>query len=467
MYKKLFGREAPVFVVDEYTDDEIVRIALIKRKLGGKKIVCNMTTIPPRFSKIQHRVDALKKHLIFDEIVVHVPKQYSRFPGEHTLVLDGATVNVVDRDFGPGTRIVEAKGDVVVYCDDDTEYSHTLSTRLVERYMNTKKCWGGSGFNFSKYFVGDFTKNDYMQVQVIEGYGMVVMDREWIDKVRDDFIKMHEYTYNDDMIISNLLSKINVDKMVCVVENGFRQLPYGFDNNALHYNNGENTHLMNNKRILRSFREAGELYFEPLISYAIGVCNEHNELDNLLYTLVENIIHSDEINVLVDTTKVTEDVRRVIDKYRKFLNVYERDFDGHFANHKNFLNEHCKGAYIFNIDADEIPTYELIKELYGIVLGAPDLVYVPRVNILAGANEDFIKKCSFSVNEVGYINWPDMQGRLYRNVPDIRWTNKLHEKIDGAKKVVGVNPNPRTSIWHIKSVQRMKAQDDYYQKLVL
>lgn len=466
MYKKLFGREAPVFIT-EYTDDELVRIALIKRKLGDKKVVCNMTTIPPRFPRMQSRVDALKKHLIFDEIVVHVPKQYSRFPGDHSLTLEGARVVVSDQDFGPGTRILQAQGDIVVYCDDDTEYSHTLSTRLVERHVNTNKCWGGSGFNFTKYFIGDFSKTDYMQVQVIEGYGMVVMDRSWIDRVRDDFIKLHSCTYNDDMIISNLLSKIGVEKMVCTVENGFRQLPYGFDKDALHYNNGENTHLVNNKRILRSFREAGELHFEPVISYAIGVCNEHKELDDLLYTLVENIIHSDEILVLVDTGKVTSEVTQVLDKYRKFIKVHAREFDNHFANHKNFLNDKCKGAYIFNVDADEIPTYELIKQLYGIVAGGPDLVYVPRVNILAGANDDFIKKCNFSVNEVGYINWPDMQGRLYRNIPGIKWVNKLHEKIEGAEKVVGIQPNPMTSIWHIKSVQRMKAQDDYYQKLVL
>lgn len=466
MYKKLFGREAPVFVT-EYTDDELVRIALIKRKLGNKKVVCNMTTIPPRFSKIQNRVDALKKHLIFDEIVVHVPKQYSRFPGEHNLVLDGATVNIVDQDYGPGTRIIEAKGDIVVYCDDDTEYSHTMSTRLVERHVNTNKCWGGSGFNFAKYFIGDFSKTDYMQVQVIEGYGMVVLNREWIDRMREDFIKLCNLTYADDMVTSNLLAKIGVDRMVCIIENGFRQLPYGFDKDALHYNNGENTHVLNYKRVLQSFREIGENHFEPVISYAIGVCNEHIDLDNLLYTLVENIIHCDEIVVLVDSGKVTQEVRNVLDKYGKFLKVHEREFDGHFANHKNFLNENCKGAYIFNIDADEVPTYQLVKEIYGIIAGAPDLVYLPRVNILAGANEDFIKKCNFSVNEVGYINWPDMQGRLYRNIPGIKWVNKLHEKIDGAKNVVGIQPNPLTSLWHIKSVQRMKAQDEYYQKLVL
>jgi hypothetical protein len=46
-------------------------------------------------------------------------------------------------------------------------------------------------------------------------------------------------------------------------------------------------------------------------------------------------------------------------------------FDRHFANWKNKLNSYCTGDYIFQIDADEIPTKTLIDYLPDIIDGNP------------------------------------------------------------------------------------------------
>lgn len=452
MFKRLFGKDPDVSV--PHTDEELVRLAVLKKKLGDRKVVCNLTSIPPRFVYLPDIIENLKSHHIFDDIVVFAPKEYSRFPGDFT----NEYTERVGRDYGPATRILHARGDIVVYCDDDTQYSHMTSLLLVEKYLETGACCGTSGFNFKKYFMGDFSKRPGEEVQVIEGYGMVVCNPQWIEQVRDELIELTDHTYNDDMIFSNLLDKIGIKKLVFPVS--VNQLEYGFDEHALHYNAGEKTHIQNNKRILETFRKLNKMYFNPCVSYGICVCDEANELDQLLFTLDQSIVHADEVVLLVDTNRVTESVRQVITKY-PWTRVHERKFDGNFAKHKNALTKLCKGTHVFNIDADEVPSYALIENMYK--LCDFDLVYVPRVNIIQGCTPQFLRHHSFSLSKEGFINWPDYQGRIYNQ--KLSWSGHVHEKIHGAQKVTQVQTDPNAALWHIKSMKRMNEQDALYQKL--
>lgn len=458
MFKRLFGKD-PEFPVP-YKDDELVRLAVLKKKLGDRRVVCNITSIPPRFKHVVNIIQSLKTHYIFDDIVLHVPKVYKRSFNNVEDVPDIA--HIVDEDYGPGTRIVYGQGDIVVYCDDDTKYSHLTSLTLLEKFIETGECCGTSGFNFEKYFLGDFSKHWGESVQVIEGYGMVMCDSKWIDEIRDEFIEMHNHTYNDDMILSNLFEKIGVKKRVYPVENGTLQLNYGLTQDALHFNQGEGTHVFNNKRILKTFRKIGKMYFKPVVSYAICVCNESRELNNLLYTLDECIIHSDEIVILVDSTKETKDVWDVIMKY-PVTTVDSRVFDGDFAKHKNYLGSMCKGKTIFNLDADEVPSSSIIEGIYKMC--NYDLVFVPRVNLIPGATQELLKTCNFSITKEGFINYPDYQGRIYNS--RLSWVGQVHEKIYGANHVVQINPDPLSSIWHIKTPEKMMLQHEFYQKLAL
>ena len=72
------------------------------------------------------------------------------------------------------------------------------------------------------------------------------------------------------------------------------------------------------------------------ISYAICVCNEDNELNSLLSFLVKVVDDEDEINVLVDSGKVTEEVRNVLEKFEKRIVVNDREFCGNFSKHRNY-----------------------------------------------------------------------------------------------------------------------------------
>jgi hypothetical protein len=92
------------------------------------------------------------------------------------------------------------------------------------------------------------------------------------------------------------------------------------------------------------------------ISYAICVCNEHEELNALLSFLSNVIDEEDEVNILVDSGKVTDEVRSVLNKFEKRIIVNERMFCGNFSKHRNYHITKCTGDYIFVLDADEIPT---------------------------------------------------------------------------------------------------------------
>ena len=198
------------------------------------------------------------------------------------------------------------------------------------------------------------------------------------------------------------------------------------------------------------------------VSYAICVCDEHRELDALIAFLLKVKDEEDEINVLVDSNKVTQKVRDVLASYGESVVVNERAFDGKFSDHRNYHATTCYGDYIFVIDADEMPQEALVRNIKTF---DGDILYVPRINICPGYTEDWIADYKFRVNELGFINWPDFQGRYYKNNGEIKWSNDLHEKLVGSDKVGGLQPNPQIALWHIKTIARQDRQRAYYATL--
>jgi len=200
------------------------------------------------------------------------------------------------------------------------------------------------------------------------------------------------------------------------------------------------------------------------VSYAICVCNEHRELESLINFLLKVKEDGDEINVLVDSTKVNQEVRDVLTSFGDTVVVNERAFDGKFSDHRNYHATLCKGDYIFVIDADEMPQEALVRNIKTF---DGDILYVPRINICPGYTQDWLDDYKFRVNELGFINWPDFQGRYYKNTTDIKWSSDLHEKLVGPEdaKVAGLQANPQIALWHIKTIERQDCQRAYYNSL--
>ena len=205
------------------------------------------------------------------------------------------------------------------------------------------------------------------------------------------------------------------------------------------------------------------------ISYAITVCNEFVEIQKLVNFLRENKRTQDEIVILFDQKNGDQEVANWLTKQSKYPNVqfWRGYFDGHFADWKNKLTEYCDGDYIFQIDADEMPDWYLVQYLPEILEANPDneIYLVPRVNTVEGLTPEHIQKWRWNVNENGWVNWPDYQWRIWKNKPEIKWKNKVHEVLDGYKTYSALPSEPEFSLKHPKDIKRQEKQNAYYSTL--
>ena len=211
------------------------------------------------------------------------------------------------------------------------------------------------------------------------------------------------------------------------------------------------------------------LYKIMKISYAITVCNEFVEIQKLIPFLLKNKRHEDEIVVLYDSKNGDSNVEEFL--RAKSINAefswHKDEFDGHFANWKNKLTDFCGGDWIFQIDADEIPNKVLIENLYEILEQNDnvDVVLVPRVNTVEGLTDKHIQKWGWNVDEKGWVNWPDMQYRLYKKSDDIKWVNKVHEVLEGFKTISHLPMAEDLALYHPKQIDRQVKQNEYYETL--
>ena len=204
------------------------------------------------------------------------------------------------------------------------------------------------------------------------------------------------------------------------------------------------------------------------VSYAITVCNERKEIENLIGFLIQNKHPLDEIVVLFDTTNGTEKVETYLDTISAHISLHKHPFISHFAKWKNLLNSFCSKDYIFQIDADETPTQDLIDSLRDIISQDIDVILVPRHNTVDGLTDNHIKKWGWNVDDMGRVNWPDYQWRLYKNNSSIKWINKVHEVLDGFKTYSALPSDMESGLLflnHPKSIERQEKQNEYYNTL--
>ena len=200
------------------------------------------------------------------------------------------------------------------------------------------------------------------------------------------------------------------------------------------------------------------------ISYAITACNEHAELDRLLNQLTEHIRPEDEIVVQMDIT-ATEEVKTVVNKY-KLIN-YFHPLNKDFATFKNNLKGLCTKDYIFQIDADEYLSEELLAYLPTILEDNSnvEMFSIPRINTVEGLTEQHIKQWGWRVDKKGWVNYPDYQNRILKNIPEIHWVNKVHERLEGYKSIAALPGNyslGKLFLYHIKNIEKQEKQNNYY-----
>jgi len=214
------------------------------------------------------------------------------------------------------------------------------------------------------------------------------------------------------------------------------------------------------------------------ISYAITVCNELEEIKRLLPFLIENKRKEDEIVVFFDSVNGTDEVEKYLRSIEPGLTYnpienysfrwYSYDFYGNFSEMKNELTEFCQGDYVFNIDADEMITEIFINTIPTIIENNPEVEFywVPRENYVIGLTPKHVQEWGWRVDVQNRVNYPDYQGRIYKNDPDrIKWKNKVHEVLTGYKHYASLPEVPALSINHTKTIEKQEKQNNYYNTL--
>lgn len=201
------------------------------------------------------------------------------------------------------------------------------------------------------------------------------------------------------------------------------------------------------------------------ISYAILTHNEGEYIEKLLSLLTTNKRPQDEI-VVVDDFSKDELTKQILEKYKNQIALNYRTFDGDHTQ-KNYLNSLCQGDYILQLDADELVHKELIDILPTLLEdnNEIDLFIMPRINTVEGLTQEWAQKWRWSVNEHGWVNFPDWQMRLYRNCDWVKWDGLLHSKIEGYKTYVLLPTEEAYCILHPKQLDRQIEQNNLYDKI--
>ena len=206
------------------------------------------------------------------------------------------------------------------------------------------------------------------------------------------------------------------------------------------------------------------------VTYAVTVCNEINEITNLVDFLQPRIKSEDEILIQYDTDSATSqiiDYLKIVSQLHKNIRVISFPLNGDFASFKNNLKNHANGIFIFQIDADEMPTEYMVENLSDLLEYNKDvdLFFVPRINTVNGLTPEHIKKWRWNVNEKGWVNFPDYQTRLYRRTSEIEWQGKVHERIVGYNTLSVLPQEEQFCLYHHKQIERQEKQNAYYETI--
>jgi hypothetical protein len=207
------------------------------------------------------------------------------------------------------------------------------------------------------------------------------------------------------------------------------------------------------------------------ITYAVTVCNELEEITKLINFLHPRIKSDDEILIQYDEDSTTDAVKQYLliisQLHNTNIRVISYPLNNDFASFKNNLKDNANGIFIFQIDADEIPSEYLIENLHDLLEYNKDvdLFFVPRINTVSGLTPKHIKKWGWNVSDKGWVNFPDYQTRLYRRTSEIEWDGKVHERIKGYNTLSVLPAEEDYCLYHPKEIERQEKQNAYYDTL--
>lgn len=185
--------------------------------MSSNKYILSLTTIPSRINYIESTIKSLVEQTLKPEkIILNIPKNYSfRFNSsiqdlhiEKILnkYTDKITINYIDNDYGPGTKLLGlikskiinlySKDTYIVLVDDD----HIYKPYMLEYFDNYSKKHYDNKLRIASYYC----YNSH-EVTIGQGADGFFIHLELLNKFEDyyDIIKNYDYIhYHDDYYIS-------------------------------------------------------------------------------------------------------------------------------------------------------------------------------------------------------------------------------------------------------------------------
>jgi glycosyltransferase involved in cell wall biosynthesis len=206
-----------------------------------------------------------------------------------------------------------------------------------------------------------------------------------------------------------------------------------------------------------------------------SVLTKENE-DELIYLIDSDAKNNDQTKKLVNSACCFENRWDLGDVSR--IKQHSHSLNADYGTHKNYGTLQCKGDYIFQIDGDELPFTTILGEnLHSIIESNPEveLIFVPRINDYKGVKEEHARQWGWRLTDSKkdgvaqgrpLINFPDFQGRIFKNVPDrIKWDRKLHEKIEGHTQYSFLPAEEDYAIYHDKTIEKQLETNLRYNKV--
>lgn len=206
------------------------------------------------------------------------------------------------------------------------------------------------------------------------------------------------------------------------------------------------------------------------LSYLVTVKNEAKSLENLLARLVKFYEDDDQI-VILDDFSDNEITKKILATYADLRNILlkQHALDRNYGGHKTYGNSLCTGDFIFQIDADELPTETLLINIKDIIAENPDIdMYcVPRINCFIGVTPDHAKQWGWILDTSPTynrlrVNWPDFQSRIFKRNGKIKWDRRLHEKLEGYQKFTALPADEELALYHDKTIETQIATNKRY-----
>jgi glycosyltransferase involved in cell wall biosynthesis len=201
----------------------------------------------------------------------------------------------------------------------------------------------------------------------------------------------------------------------------------------------------------------------PKISYLVTCKNEGKQLSELVEYLAEfSLPVHDEIVIIDDYSTEVQTCKYLTDWdwfEKGNINIHKHELNKNYSEHKNYGKSKCSGDWIFQIDADEMPAETLMTNLHEILSSNEnvELFWVPRINVFNGVTAEHAAQWGWDINNPNkWVNWNsgDYQGRIFKNLPHLRWERPLHERIEGYKVSSKFPKEEEFALIHTKTIEK-------------